>query len=81
MKISYFTLFVGIIIILWIIYLMQYYFSMRKNTNNKYTEGFTPKIKQVYRPYIRSFNNTYENFMNNYGSTYILNKLRRWSIY
>ena len=81
MKLSYFTLFVGIIIMLWIIYLMQCYFTMRKNMNNKYAEGFTPKIKQLYRPYIRIFNNKYDHFMNNYGSTSILNKLRKWDIY
>ena len=86
MKRSYLTLLVGIIVVLWIIYFIQYYFTVYKNVyKNNYDkhniEGFTPKIKQLYRPYIRAFNNTYDHFMNNYGSTYVFNKLRKWNIY
>ena len=48
------------------------------NTN---TEGFTPKIRGLYRPYVRTINQGFENFVNNYGSKVIINKLRKWDIY
>jgi hypothetical protein len=33
---------------------------------NKYKEGFTPKIREMYRPYIRDSRMFYENTKNNY---------------
>lgn len=69
----YFKIFIGIIILIWIIYFLQSYTS--------YIEPFTPRINSFYRPYVRSFNNNYEYFVNNYGSNVILNKLKKWNIY
>lgn len=47
----------------------------------KIKEGFTPKIHAMYRPYIRTFNQGYQTFVNNYGPQVILYKLRKWNIY
>ena len=44
-------------------------------------EGFTPKIRQMYRPYLRNINNSVETFTNNYNITTLINKLRKWNIY
>ena len=33
---------------------------------NKYNEGFTPKIREMYRPYIRHSRILYEDTKNNY---------------
>ena len=43
----YFKILVGIVVLLWAIYLIQGF--------NKY-EGFTPKIHSLYRPYVRQMN-------------------------
>jgi hypothetical protein len=74
MRKIYFKIFVGIIIILWIIYFLQTYTSI-------VNEGFTPKINSLCRPYIRHMNQSYETFVSNYGSNVIMNKLRKWNIY
>jgi hypothetical protein len=75
-KISYFII---ILIILAVIY---FYFFI-KNTN-KYQiiqEGFTPKIKGLYRPHLRNIQLKYETFENNYGSDFIINKLKKMNMY
>ena len=69
----YLNIFIGIIILLWIIYFIQFY--------SNYNEGFTPRINAFYRPYVRSFNINYESFVNNYGPNVIFNKLKKWNIY
>ena len=74
MRKIYFKLFVGIILILWIIYFIQT-FSIVKN------EPFIPKIHSLYRPYIRNINQNYETFVSNYGPNVIINKLKKWNIY
>ncbi len=72
----YFKILVGIIILLWIIYFMQTYtFQLKPN------EGFTPKIKSLYRPYIRNINTKYESFVHNYGTNVVMTKLKKWNIY
>lgn len=73
-KIGYLKILLGIIVVLWIIYFIQSYIVI----NN---EGFTPKINSLYRPYIRSMNQGYETFINNYGPNIIINKLKKWNIY
>jgi hypothetical protein len=74
MRKIYFKLFVGIIVVLWIIYFLQtYIFSIN--------EGFTPKVNSLYRPYVRNINQTYESFMNNYGPNVIITKLKKWDVY
>lgn len=72
MRTIYIKILIGIIVLLWIIYFIQ-------NATNY--EGFTPRINSIYRPYIRTFNQGYENFLNNYGPNVIMTKLRKWNIY
>jgi hypothetical protein len=74
MRKIYFKIFVGIIVVLWIIYFIQTYIFL-------VSEGFTPKINALYRPYVRNMNQTYESFMNNYGPNVIITKLKKWDIY
>jgi hypothetical protein len=76
MRKIYFKIFVGIVILLWVIYFIQTYTSLL-NVN----EGFTPKINSLYRPYIRNINQTYETFVNNYGPNVVMTKLKKWNIY
>ena len=49
---TYFNIFIGIIIVLWIIYFIQTFIL----TTN---EGFTSQINSLYRPYIRKINQNY----------------------
>jgi hypothetical protein len=72
MRKTYLKILIGIVVLLWIIYFIQ--------GITKY-EGFTPKINSLYRPYVRTFNQGYENFVNNYGPNVIMNKLKKWNIY
>ena len=75
----YLKILIGMVVLLWIIYFIQTLnISKYINTN---TEGFTPKIRVLYRPYVRTINQGFENFVNNYGSKVIINKLRKWDIY
>lgn len=76
MRKIYFKIFVGIIIILWLIYFIQTFTSIKHGH-----EGFTPQIYSVYRPYIRNINHKYEYFVSNYGPNVIMTKLKKWNIY
>jgi hypothetical protein len=49
--------------------------------NTKTPETFTPRLRSIYRPYIRHFNTKYDNFINQYGPQFIWNKVRKWNIY
>ena len=80
MRKIYLKLFVGIIILLWIIYFVQY-ISRWYKINNYKDEGFTSQIKSYYRPYVRTMSKNYDTFVSNYGSNVIINKLRKWNIY
>ena len=68
----YFKILVGIVVLIWAIYLIQGF--------TKY-EGFTPKINSLYRPYVRQMNKHYDGFVLNYGPKIIMNKLIKWNIY
>jgi hypothetical protein len=85
MRKIYLKILIGIVVLLWIIYFIQILYPDKdksKGTNKyKNKEGFTPKIRQLYRPYVRIFNQGYESFVNNYGTNVIVNKLRKWNIY
>jgi hypothetical protein len=79
MRKIYFNIFIGIIILLWIVYFIRNIFS--KDVSEDISEGFTPRIHALYRPYVRHFNQHYEYFTNEYGINTITNKLRKWNIY
>ena len=88
MRKIYLKILIGIEVILWVIYFIQ---QMNRsdsnsdcgccNNNNNNKEGFTSNIKGLYRPYIRTLNQKYESFINNYGSNVVFTKLRKWNIY
>ncbi len=65
-----------ILIILAVIYF--YYFVYNKKYS--YNEHFTPKINSLYRPHIRNMRLKYENFTDNYGHNFIINKLHNFLI-
>lgn len=67
--------FITIVILIFIIYFFQQFIN---DTN---IEGFTPKIKSIYRPYIRNLNQKYDNFLDNYNTENIIIKLKKWNIY
>ena len=77
MRKIYLKILIGIVVLLWVIYFIQ----ILNTDKNKDKEGFTPKILELYRPYVRTFNQGYESFVNNYGPNVIMNKLRKWNIY
>jgi len=77
MRKIYLKILIGIVVLLWIIYFIQIFNKYR----NEEKEGFTPKICGLYRPYVRTLNQGYESFVNNYGPRVIFTKLRKWNIY
>ena len=72
---KYLKILIGIVVFLWIIYFIQMLIA------NKNKEGFTPRIRGIYRPYVRILNQNFESFINNYGPNVIMNKLKKWNIY
>ena len=85
---KYLKILIGIVVFFWIIYFIQMLIASKnknkdknkgKNKNKK--EGFTPRIRGLYRPYVRTMNQGFESFVNNYGPNVIMNKLRKWNIY
>jgi hypothetical protein len=72
MRNVYSKILIGIVILLWIIYFIQY---------SVLTETFTPRLRGIYRPYVRKIHNHYDTFVSNFGSNVIMNKLRKYDIY
>ena len=68
-NISYLTLFIAVVVSLWVVYFIQTYWFVKQ-------DGFAT----LYRPYIRHINHRYETFMNNYGPNVIIHKLKRWNL-
>ena len=90
MRKIYLKILIGIVVILWVIYFIQQMNRSNSNSdcgccnnnnNNNKKEGFTSNIKGLYRPYVRTLNQKYESFINNYGSNVVFTKLRKWNIY
>jgi len=78
---KYLKILIGIVVFLWIIYFIQMLIASKHKNKNKGKEGFTPRIRGLYRPYVRTMNQGFESFVNNYGPNVIMNKLRKWNIY
>lgn len=70
---KYLKILISIVILLWIAYFIQSYIDKK--------EPFVPRLKELYRPYIRNMNQSYEHFMNNYGPNVVMVKLKKWNIY
>ena len=78
---KYLKILIGIVVFLWFIYFIQMLIASKNPSKNKRKEGFTPRIRGIYRPYVRTMNQGFESFINNYGPNVIMNKLRKWNIY
>ena len=72
MKMKSILLFVWVFIIIYIIYYSIY---------NNQLEGFTPKIRSLYRPHIRRFRIHAETFINKYSLDYFTKILAKIGIY
>ena len=71
---------INIFIILWIILIIiLFYMEIEKSYIKK--EGFTPKIRSMYHPFIRNFRINMESFVNNYNDYYFIKKLKSIGIY
>ena len=68
----YLKIFIGIIILLWTMYLIQTYIVTYKK------ETF---INSLYSDYIRKVNLEYDSFVNNYRPNVIMTKFKKWNIY
>lgn len=75
MKMQYYFLFIWLIIII-VIVLQNIQYN--KNQNK---EGFTPKIRGMYRPYVRHMRLNIESFANKYNTNYLVSFLRRIGLY
>ena len=64
---------------IWIILIVIIILQAIKKSNKK--EGFTPKIRGMYRPYVRRARLHVENFVNKYNGNYIINMLKKYNIY
>lgn len=67
-------------IILFVLLVITIIVYMLYKHNNK-LEPFTLNINKIYHPYKRNIRDTYESFMNNYGSERIYYFLRKWNIF
>jgi hypothetical protein len=76
MRKVYLNLLIGVVFLLCLIYFIQQ-LTIKLNK----TETFIPRIRGVYRPYIRVLNKHYETFADNYGLKVIHNKLRKWNFF
>jgi abortive infection bacteriophage resistance protein len=68
--------FINILFILWFILIIFFLFQQINMT-----EGFTPKIRSLYNPYIRNFRIYIESFSNDYNDNYIIKRLKNIGIY
>jgi hypothetical protein len=62
-----------------LIILAAIYFYLYKYHNIQ--ENFTPRLNLFVRPHLRNMRLNYETFKNNYGSDFIINKLKKMNIY
>jgi hypothetical protein len=71
---------INIFIWLWIFLILIIIFEpIQQKFSSK--EGFTPKIRSFYYPYVRSFRIYKESFLNEYNDNYFIKKLKNMGIY
>lgn len=68
-----------IYILLFIIFLCACSNSIYYSNEHYSNEGFTPKIRQIYKPYVRNARIFMENFYDNYKKS-ITNYLKKYKI-
>ena len=69
-----------LIVIFVFYYVYTYYNYYNKENNNNIKEDFTPKIRNMYRPYIRNVRIISEGFYN-HNNNKINNLFRRFGLY
>lgn len=65
----------------WMILMIIVIFISAKNHQQKLDEGFTPKIRSMYRPHIRNLRIYTEMFSNKYSKNYITPILKKMGLY
>jgi hypothetical protein len=73
--------FENILLLLWFIVLAWFAFVYATNITLEKKEGFTPKIRSMYRPHLRNARMYYEKFTNHYSSNYFVKILKNIGIY
>ena len=69
---------------LFIIIVVVYQSNVNKDKDKdkyKYKEGFTPKIKGFYRPYVRHLRLNVESLANKYNGNFLMSFLRKTGLY
>jgi len=66
---------------MWCILIFTVVLQSMKQYKSKNKEGFTPKIKGIYRPYIRRIRLQIEEFTNKYNSNYFMKMLKKNGLY
>ena len=64
----------------WILLMIMVIFMSAENYQKKLAEGFTPKIRSLYRPHIRNLRIYSETFANKY-SNYFIPVLKKMGLY
>lgn len=71
---------INIFICLWLFLILIIIFQpIQQKYSTK--EGFTPKIRSLYYPYLRSFRIYKESFLNHYNNNYFIKMLQNMGIY
>jgi hypothetical protein len=72
---------INILIAIWIILITIIIFQSINNKKSLDKEGFTPKIRSFYYPYVRNLRIYTETFLNQYNDNYFIKKLKSIGIY
>ena len=65
----------------WIILMIMIIFISAQNQQKKLEEGFTPKIRSMYRPHIRNLRIYTEMFANKYSKNYLVPIFKKMGLY
>jgi hypothetical protein len=72
---------INIFICIWILLILLIIFQSIDNKKFFVKEGFTPKIRSFYHPYVRNLRIYTESFINQYNDNYFIKKLKSLGIY
>lgn len=72
---------INIFVYIWLFLITLLIFQSIDNKKFFVKEGFTPKIRSFYNPYMRNLRIYTESFMNHYNDNYFIKKLKSLGIY
>jgi hypothetical protein len=93
---KYLKIFVGIIVALWVVYILQIWYEKsgcrqncskcgKNNCNCRNRCPDCPNNQEGFtsglRPYIRNINQQYDSLVSNYGVSALAHKFQKWNIY